>query len=143
MKPTLLIAEGDAELCDIYRRFFSNRGYQVETASDGLDCLQQLRRLTPAAVVLDLELRWGGGDGVLAWLREQGAAARVPVVLTATASQALEVEGYVAPPVVEVLAKPFALTVLLESVRAALVSKAAAPACNRNRSEACSEYFLG
>jgi hypothetical protein len=42
----------------------------VETASDGLDCLKKLRRATPAALVLDLKLHWGGGDGVLAWLRE-------------------------------------------------------------------------
>jgi DNA-binding response OmpR family regulator len=86
MKCTLLIAEGDAELCEVYRRFFTERGYEVETASDGLDCLAKLRRATPAALVLDRELRWGGGDGVLAWLREQSEAFTLPVVLTTTAT---------------------------------------------------------
>ena len=55
----------------------------METVSNGLDCVEKLRRVTPA--VLAWELRWGGGDGVRAWLREKGAKSGVPVVLTTTA----------------------------------------------------------
>src|SRR5438067_11067086 len=71
MKQTLLIADGDAELCDLYEMFLTECGYEVEAASDGLDCLRKLRQVIPAVLVLDLELRWGGGDGVLARLREE------------------------------------------------------------------------
>jgi DNA-binding response OmpR family regulator len=85
MKPTLLFAESDAELRDAYRQFLTGRGYDGETAADGLDCLEKLRRVTPAVLVLDRGLRWGGADGVLAWLREQSATSEVSVVLTATA----------------------------------------------------------
>ena len=53
MKPTLLIAQSDAELRDAYRRFLTGRGYDVETAADGLDCLEKLRRVAPAVLVLD------------------------------------------------------------------------------------------
>ena len=59
MKQTLLIADGDTELRDLYQQFLTDRGYDVETGSDGPDCLMKLRRLTPDAIVLDLELRWG------------------------------------------------------------------------------------
>jgi hypothetical protein len=83
---SMLIAEGNADLCKIYRPFFSPRGFRVEIASDGLDCLEKLRRRTFAVVVLDWQLRWGGGEGLLAWLREQSAAAGAPVVLTAMAA---------------------------------------------------------
>src|SRR5215472_2155778 len=100
MKPTLLIADTDAELCDFYQKFLTERGYQVETASDGLDCLAKLRRVTPAAVVLDLELRWGGGDGVLAWLRKERAASGVAVILTATAGYTLDAREVIEPPVI-------------------------------------------
>ena len=85
MKQRLLIADRDAELCEVYRRFLTERGYEVETSTDGLDCLAKLRQVTPAVLVLDLELLWGGGDGVLAWLREERPAPRIPVLLTATA----------------------------------------------------------
>ncbi len=120
MKPTLLIAEGDAELRDVYHKFLTGRGYHVETASDGLGCLEKLRRADPAVFILDRDLRWGGSDGVLAWLREGGARRELRVVLTATAEHSASADGAAEPPVVRYLHKPFALAALLECVRAAL-----------------------
>jgi two-component system response regulator MprA len=120
MNQTLLIADGDAELCDVYRRFFACQGFDLETASDGLDCVEKLRRVTPAVLVLALELHWGGGDGVLAWLREQGAESGVPVILTYTAGNPPHLAAFTEPPVVDHLCKPFDLIALLERVRSAV-----------------------
>ena len=117
MKPTLLIAESDDELRDAYRRFLTWHGYEVETAADGLDCLEKLRRLTPAVLVLDRGLRWGGADGVLACLREESTTSGVSVVLTATGGMPRDVAGDSGPPVVQYLPKPFGLAALLESMR--------------------------
>jgi DNA-binding response OmpR family regulator len=143
MKPTLLIADGDTELCALNQRLLTKHGYQVETAADGLDCLAKLRRATPAAVVLDLTLRWGGGDGVLAWLREEGAASGVAVVLTATAGYPLGGAEVVQPPVVGFLPKPFALTALLASVRAAVAHNRSKEPYYRDHTPAGSELFIG
>ncbi|MGO9468249.1 MAG: response regulator transcription factor [Isosphaeraceae bacterium] len=123
MKQRLLIADGDTVLCEVYRGFLTERGYEVETSTDGLDCLAKLRQATPAVLVLDLELLWGGGDGVLAWLREESRAPRVPVLLTATAADPADVAGFNEPPVVDYLPKPFALAGLLESIRSAVATK--------------------
>jgi DNA-binding response OmpR family regulator len=140
MNPTLLIAEGDAELCDIYRKFITKRGYDVQTASDGLDCLAKLRGAMPAAVVLDLELHWGGGHGVLAWLREERAASGVAVILTATAGKHLAATDLTEPPVIDLLLKPFPLTALLESVRFA-IAKGQDMSRKAGRVPAVSEFF--
>src|SRR5262245_18589590 len=101
MRPLLLVAEGDAELREAYREALARHSYNVETAADGLECLEKLRQLMPEVLVLDRDLRWGGGDGVLAWLREQCALARASVVLTAT----VDVPEHVHPPVVKLLPK--------------------------------------
>ncbi|HTU23561.1 MAG TPA: response regulator [Gemmataceae bacterium] len=143
MKPTLLIADGDAELCDIYHRFFAERGYEVETALDGLDCLTKLRRTMPAVLVLDHELHWGGGDGVLAWLREQRAPSRVRVVLTTTESDSANVATDIRPPVVTLLPKPFTLTTLLENVRAAVAGKEHKESLYLDQDNLCSEFLIG
>jgi DNA-binding NtrC family response regulator len=143
MKPMLLIAEGDAELCDMYQRFLTELGYEVETASDGLECLAKLRRAMPAVLVLDRELRWGGGDGVLAWLREQDVAPTLPVVLTATAGYSLDLAADIQPPVVQFLPKPFGLTTLLESVRAAVVKKESEGPFYLYRAATGPEIFIG
>jgi DNA-binding response OmpR family regulator len=141
MKPMLLIADGDPELCDLYRRFLAERGYDVETSSDGLDCLTKLRQLAPAAFVLDLELQWGGGDGVLGWLREECPAHGIPVILTATAGYPQGFADFIEPPVVEYLPKPFTLTALLERVRSAVAASAQGKPAYRHR--VCSDIFIG
>jgi DNA-binding NtrC family response regulator len=123
MKQTLLIGDGDAELCDLYSRFLTARGYDVATSLDGLDCLEKLRQLESVVLVLDPDLRWGGGDGVLAWLREESLMPGIPVILTATAGYAQDFAEFFEPPVVDYLRKPFTLTALLESVRSAVANK--------------------
>jgi DNA-binding NtrC family response regulator len=143
MKQTLLIADGDAELCDLYQRFLTDRGYEVETSSDGLDCLRMLHQMTPAALVLDRELLWGGGDGVLAWLREESPTHGIPVILTATAGYPQEFTEFIEPPVADYLPKPFALTALLESVRSAVAKKGRSEPSNLHRIPVYSELFIG
>jgi DNA-binding response OmpR family regulator len=124
MNQTMLFADGDAGLSDVDRTFFACRGFDLETASDGLDCVEKLRRVRPAVLVLALELHWGGGDGVLAWLREQGAESRVPVILTYTAGKPPNLAAFTEPPVVDYLCKPYELTALLERVRSAVTRPA-------------------
>jgi DNA-binding response OmpR family regulator len=120
---TLLIADGDAELCDLYRQFLKKRGYEVITSSGGLDCLRKLRMVTPTALVLDLGLPWGGGDGVLAWLRNEYPAHEIPVILTVRAGNPPAFASFVEPPVVDYLSKPFGPTALLVKVRSAVAEK--------------------
>ena len=141
MQQTLLIAEGDAELCDIYRRFLMERGYDVKTASDDLDCLRKLRQLTPDVLLLDLKLPWGGGDSVLAWLRKENLTQEIPVILTATAGCPLDLAEFIAPPVVECLSKPFTLIALLERVHSAIATNAPREPSRRKR--IFSELYIG
>jgi DNA-binding response OmpR family regulator len=76
VKRTLLIAESGAELRDIYGSFLGESGFEVNATSDGLSCLGELHQASPAILVLDRELRWGGADGVLAWLRSSVSSPR-------------------------------------------------------------------
>src|SRR5262249_26478362 len=101
----------------------AERGYDTETATDGLDCIRKLRRRQPAVLVLDLEMRWGGGDGVLAWLREEGLSGSIAVVLTATGGSAEMLAEHAEPPVAGRPWKPCPLTGLREGVRAAAAGR--------------------
>ena len=90
---------------------------------DGLHGARKLRQVTPAVLVLDMELRWGGGDGVLGWLREEPQFLPGRVVLTTTAAVPAHMLDSLAPlngkseekgPVVKTLTKPFPLSALLD-----------------------------
>ena len=113
-KQRLLIAVRDAGLCEAYGAFLAEMGDEVATAADGLDCLAKLRLATPALLVLDLELLWGGGDGVLAWLREESRAPGFPVLLTASAFDRQAAAELSEPPVVDHLPRPCTLGGLFE-----------------------------
>ena len=143
MKPRLLIADSDPDFCHVFQRFFSGRGYEVETASDGLSCLEKLRRTNPVVLLLDWGLYWGGGDGVLAWLREEWAMCGPAIVLTATAGSLPDVPTDASPPVVRILPKPFLLRELLESLQNAVAKRGQEEAFNSNRSAVWSELCLG
>jgi two-component system alkaline phosphatase synthesis response regulator PhoP len=111
MKPRLLIAEADEGLADDYRHFFWNRGFDVELAADGLQCLDLLRQCPPHALVLDYDLPWGGGDGVLARLREDCHLTSIPVFVI-TGGVSADVNGSARPAldgasVVACFRKPF------------------------------------
>ena len=80
MKTDLLIAEPDAKLCGNYELMFAESGLLVETATDGLDCWSKIRTRCPDALLVDMDLLWGGSDGVLARLREDSDAADAPEI---------------------------------------------------------------
>ena len=81
MSLEILIALADETLAEKYTRFFRNSGFRVAQAWNGLDCWDSVQRLRPDAVILDEPLLWGGGDGVVARLREDLSDAGIPVVM--------------------------------------------------------------
>jgi CheY-like chemotaxis protein len=52
----LLIADDDPNLLAAYVLFFSNRGFEIRTAANGLDALAQYCAWHPEAAVLDVEM---------------------------------------------------------------------------------------
>jgi hypothetical protein len=74
-------------------------------------------------LILDLQLLWGGGEGVLARMREDADIPLTPVVLVSTTATT----DYLAP-VVGCLTKPFRLKALVEQVTAAALKARQAPA---------------
>lgn len=118
--PAVLLAEADRELRYAYHWFLTRHGFDVETAADGLDCLAKLRRFVPDLVVLDLELPWGGGDGVLGVIREDTRFGPIQVLLTSAGASPEVLDKLAAPPVIKTLTKPFPLASLLPDEGAAM-----------------------
>lgn len=112
----ILVADADHDCRQRYQQFFLYHGCDVQTAMDGLECLARLRRSLPDLLVLDLHMPWGGGDGVIGLMREDARLARTPVVLTAAAVSSEECDRLIAPPVVQVLTKPFSPSAFLPSM---------------------------
>ncbi len=114
MKSRVLIADSDADLRDILRTFLSASGYDVAMATDGLKCLEQIERFQPDVLVVEREMPWGGGDSVVAKLREEHPPLAMEVVIITDDGRDFEP----AAPVVACLEKPFSMELLLEALQA-------------------------
>ena len=115
----LLIADSDPDMAAIYDRFFGQDGYDVVTVVDGLECMTGLRDFAPKVLVVEHELPWGGGDGVVDLMRADCRLSRVPVVIVYGSASFNYSSELTHPPVVAHLRKPFKLSTLSERIRAA------------------------
>jgi len=77
----LLIADNDVGRREELRGFFRGSGFQVAVAANGLECLAELAVVQPDVLIVAMQIPWGGGDGVLARLREGLPMRRRPIVL--------------------------------------------------------------
>jgi DNA-binding response OmpR family regulator len=114
-KHRVLVVDQERYLRQRYEILLASHGYDVRTAASGLDCLDKLRWFAPDVLILDLHVLWGGGEGVLAAMRDDGCLEQVPVLLTMMASS--EIVTGIRSPMVEPLIKPFSPMLLLAKVR--------------------------
>jgi DNA-binding response OmpR family regulator len=75
------MADPDEALQPVYRERLAQEGFEVVTVFSGLECVARLRESVPDLLVLEAQLPWGGGDGVLAIMGEVPLLATVPVMV--------------------------------------------------------------
>jgi CheY-like chemotaxis protein len=80
----VLLAVRRSQTRSEYALDLKRHGFEVAIADHGLECLDVLGRFAPDVVVIEPELLWGGGDGVLAVLSDMPELRSVPVLLLTT-----------------------------------------------------------
>jgi DNA-binding response OmpR family regulator len=80
----VLVASGSLHRQAFCRLVLERAGYEVGLASGGIECVEQLSKRIPDALVLETPLPWGGSDGVLDVLRHDRRWKTIPVILLAT-----------------------------------------------------------
>ena len=67
-----------------YQKRLEAAGYTAQLTSSGVDCIAVLREFRPNVMVLDPNIPWGGGDGVLA-VRDEEPELKDNLVMILTA----------------------------------------------------------
>jgi signal transduction histidine kinase/CheY-like chemotaxis protein len=101
---SVLIVEDDHRSAGLLRVYLEDAGYTVAIARDGVEALDLVRRLAPAAVILDVLLPRLHGWEVLAQLKSDPATSAIPVVIVSMvddqgAGYALGAADYLVKPV--------------------------------------------
>jgi CheY-like chemotaxis protein len=62
-------------------RFLEDRGFAVESASNGVEALEILSRMVPALVITDMQMPAMGGSELITAIKKEPSTARVPIVI--------------------------------------------------------------
>lgn len=119
MHATLLIAENDHPLAELYRQHFVASGYRVLTASDGAECLDLIRRESPTVLVAALELPWDNGHKTIDCLRAESRQRPIPSVILTGFVPHHQTAQWNDPFLVSYLLKPVSAAAILDYVRLA------------------------
>lgn len=117
-KTSVLIIEDDRPLAEVISYNLTRAGYEVLTASDGQDGLNQAQMKHPDVVILDLMLPVLDGLEVCKRLRADATMQSTRILmLTAKAEESDELIGF-SLGADDYVSKPFSVKVLLERVKA-------------------------
>ena len=115
----ILVVDDESDVRELLSKFLTRRGYQVDTASDGMAAIEAIRDNHPDIVLLDIRLPKVDGLSVLKRLRDD--ADDVAIITMSgiadedTARQSLELGA------ADFITKPFNLPYLETSLLAKLI----------------------
>ena len=116
--PRIVVADDNSDMREYVARLLRQRGWRVETASDGLSALDAVRRAPPDLVLSDVMMPGIDGFELLRVIRDDPATKSLPVILlSARAGEDARVEGIEAG-ATDYLVKPFSARELLARVDA-------------------------
>jgi DNA-binding response OmpR family regulator len=114
------MADTDESLRPLYRGPLLQEGFELLTAMSGLECIARLRSCVPDVLVLEPQLPWGGGDGVLSLMGEVPELANVPVIVLTSCRDPRLLEAVARFPVSDYQLKPLTPDRLVERLRTIL-----------------------
>ena len=64
-------------------RFLEERGFAVESASNGLEALEALKKIKPDLIVTDIQMPKMDGTQLITELKKESATSKIPIVIVA------------------------------------------------------------
>ncbi|MGH8743926.1 MAG: response regulator, partial [Burkholderiales bacterium] len=85
-EPLVMVVDDSLTVRKITGRLLAREGYQVVTAKDGVDAMQQLQDLIPDAMLVDIEMPRMDGFDLTKNLRANPKTAHIPVIMISSRS---------------------------------------------------------
>jgi len=85
-KKTILVADDEEDIKVVLRLYLESRGFNIVTAFDGLDAIDQAQQHKPDLILLDVMMPVVNGYEVAAKLRADPATSDIPIVMLSAAT---------------------------------------------------------
>lgn len=118
----ILVVDDDDAVRDVTRRLLSRQGYEVLDASSGQRGVELLREASDRIRCVLLDLTMPGMDGAETFRQMRAVQPEVKVVVTSGHSERALATQFEGAGIAGILHKPFDLTTLLRTTKAALAS---------------------
>ncbi len=113
-KKTILLIDDEIDLQQLVKIALQSRGYKVETANNGLEGLEKLKKLTPHLIILDLNMPKMGGLAFYQNICDKNNQPKYSIlILTARANMAKLFQDFI---IDGFKTKPFEVDELLDEV---------------------------
>ncbi len=116
----ILIVDDEPDIVKLVSLRLKLQGYEVATASGGVEGLQKAKDEPPDLILLDVKMPDMDGYQIMQKLKEDGRTRSIPIIMLTGQSNIEDVAKAVQSGAVDYIVKPFESIVLLEKIRKAL-----------------------
>lgn len=116
----ILIADDEDDVKTVLELFLRSKGYEVATAFDGLDTIDQTMALMPDLLLLDVMMPVLDGFEVCKKLKANPETKDIPIVMLSAASHSAAIRKGLDAGAVDYLIKPFEMEQLEAMIRSIL-----------------------
>jgi DNA-binding response OmpR family regulator len=120
----ILAVDDEPDLADLMYFHLHRAGYEVATAANGWEALDQIRRSRPDIILLDLMLPDLDGFGVCEILRRDPATATIPIIIVSAWASPDSRNLGLELGALDYLTKPFSPQELLDRVNRYVAARA-------------------
>jgi len=121
-RPRVLVVDDEEDVLDVLRLVLSKSGYDVLTASSGMDGLMRAQSDHPDVILLDIMMHQMDGWEVLKLLKLDEQTHPIPVVILSARVEPKDKIRGLQEGAIDYVTKPFAVREILEKVEAILKS---------------------
>jgi CheY-like chemotaxis protein len=91
-KRKVLVVDDEPDAVEFVKAVMEHAGYEVESASNGAQCLEKLQKVTPDLVILDVQMPGGSGFFTMQKIKTNPETGHVPVIMLTGVGERLGVK---------------------------------------------------
>lgn len=119
----ILIVDDEESITALLRGWIDTSGFEIESASNGLEALQVAKDTSPDAVVMDASMPVMGGFEALLEMQKDAFLRDIPVIFLTVRNDVQDIVNALDSGAMDYLTKPFKPQILLARLRTAVRQK--------------------